>query len=63
MQFDAGGTLVRPPFIEQPPNSHLLYFLYVSIALLDLTYIYLYRQRRRELRTSASLPAYQTTVA
>jgi hypothetical protein len=63
MQFDPGGTLVRPPFIEQPPNSHLLYFLYVSIALLDLTYIYLYRQRRRELRTSAALPAYQATVA
>ncbi len=56
MQFDAAGILVRPPYIHQPPNSHLLYFLYVTIPLIDILYIYLYRQRRK------ALAVYQPTV-
>ena len=39
----------------------MLYFLYVSIAALDLTYIHLYRQRRKTLQ--AGDPHYQLTVA
>lgn len=62
LQFDQTGTLVRPPYIHQPPNSYLLYFLYVSIAALDLTYIHLYRQRRRALQARGTDPRYQFTV-
>ena len=56
MQFDAAGILIRPPYIHQPPNSHLLDFLYVTIPLIDILYIYLYRQRRK------ALAVYQPTV-
>ena len=55
-QFDASGLLINPPHIRQPPNSNLLYFLYVTIPLIDFLYIYLYRQQRRALRI------YQSTV-
>ena len=61
MQFDATGTLVRPPYTHQPPNSHLLYFLYVSIFILDLTYIFLYRQRRGALRGQRMPPTPATS--
>lgn len=54
MQFDRTGTLIRPPYFHQPSNFHLLYFLYVSIFILDLTYIYLYRQRRKALQAAAA---------
>ena len=47
MQFDATGTLVRPPYIEQPPNSNLLYFLYVTIPIIDGVYIYLHRRQQK----------------
>jgi len=53
MQFDATGTLVRTPFIQQPPNSNLLYFLYLTIPIIDLLYIYLHRQRQKALAASA----------
>ena len=56
MQFDAAGILVRPPVTHQPPNSHLLYLLYVTIPLIDILYIYLSRQRRK------ALAVYQPTV-
>lgn len=49
MQFDAAGTLIRPPYIRQPPNSNLLFFLYLTIPLIDGVYIYLHRQRRKAL--------------
>jgi uncharacterized membrane protein YpjA len=54
MQFDQTGTLVRPPYTPQPPSSYLLYFLYLSIFVLDLTYIHLYRQRLKALRAEAA---------
>ena len=38
MQFDAAGTLVRAPYVHQPPNSYLLYFLYVTIPLIVVPY-------------------------
>ena len=38
-------------------------FLYVSIAMLDFTYIYLYRQRRRAPRAAPATGAYQPIVA
>ena len=63
MQFNEAGTLLRAPHIAQPPNSHLLYFLYVSIAILDFTYIYLYRRRWRALRAAPATGAYQPIVA
>jgi hypothetical protein len=53
MQFDATGTLVRTPFIQQPPNSNLLYFLYLTIPVIDLLYIYLHRQRQKALASGA----------
>jgi hypothetical protein len=53
MQFDATGTLVRPPYVQQPPNSYLLYFLYLTIPIVDLLYIYLHRQRQKALAASA----------
>jgi hypothetical protein len=60
MQFDATGTLVRPPYVQQPPNSYLLYFLYLTIPIVDLLYIYLHRQRQKALAASAvSAPAVQ----
>jgi hypothetical protein len=60
MQFDAAGTLVRPPYVQQPPNSYLLYFLYLTIPIVDLLYIYLHRQRQKALAASAvSAPAVQ----
>ena len=37
-----------------PPNSELLYFLYVSIAVVDLLYIYLYMQQRKALRAQVT---------
>lgn len=54
MQFDATGILVRPPYTPQPPNWHLLYFLYVTTFILDVTYIHLYWQRRKALRATAA---------
>lgn len=59
MQFDASGTLVRPPFIHQPPDAYLLYYLYVTIPVIDGLYIYLNHQRRKALGGAA---AYQLTV-
>ena len=49
MQFDASGILVRPPYVRQPANSNLLYFLYLTIPLIDFLYIYLHRQKQRAL--------------
>lgn len=54
MQFDASGTLVRPPYIHQPPNSNLLYFLYVTIPMIDAVYIYLHR-RQQKINAAARL--------
>jgi len=54
MQFDQAGVLIRPPYLQQPPSFHFLYFLYVSIFIVDLTYIHLYRQRRKALRAEAA---------
>jgi hypothetical protein len=63
MQFDGAGVLVRPPHIQQPPTFYLLYFLYASIFVLDLTYIHLYRQQRAALRGApAAAAAYQPVV-
>ena len=68
MQFDANGTLVRPPFVKQPPNAFLLYFLYVTIPLIDCLYIYLHRRRQKALADETAVgrgqpqPAYQLTV-
>jgi hypothetical protein len=56
MQFDQAGILIRPPYLKEPPNYYFLYFLYVSIFLLDLTYIHLYRQRRKALAGGAVGP-------
>ena len=47
MQFDASGTLVRPPYIKAPPNQYLTYFLYVTIPTVDLLYIYLHRRQQK----------------
>jgi hypothetical protein len=47
MQFDASGTLVRPPYIKAPPNQYLTYFLYVTIPIVDLLYIYLHRRQQK----------------
>ena len=47
MQFDAAGTLVRPPYIKAPPNQYLPYFLYVTIPIVDGVYIYLHRRQQR----------------
>lgn len=44
------GVIKALPNIHEPPNSELLYFLYVSIAVVDLLYIYLYMQQRKALR-------------
>jgi hypothetical protein len=67
MQFDASGTLVRPPYIQRPPNSDLLFFLYFTIPLIDLLYIYLHRQRQREIAAEraagASPPAVPAAAA
>jgi hypothetical protein len=49
MQFE-NGTLIRPPGIQQPSNSNLLYFLYVTIPIIDALYIYLHRQRQKAIR-------------
>ena len=54
MQFDASGTLVRPPYIKAPPNQYLTYFLYVTIPIVDLLYIYLHR---RQQKINAAVPA------
>jgi len=64
LQFDPSGTLVRPPFIQQPPNSYLLYFLYATIPVIDGLYIYLNHQRRKELRNQSGAPrsSYHVTV-
>jgi hypothetical protein len=62
MQFDQAGILVRPPYLPQPANFHLLYFLYASIFVVDLTYIYLYRQQRKALRAAANEAVYQPAV-
>jgi len=51
MQFKA-GVLIRPPYLHEPPNYYFLYFLYGSIFVVDLTYIYLYRQRLMALRAA-----------
>lgn len=46
----ADGHLKAFPNITEPPNSELLYFLYGSIAVVDLLYVYLYMQQRKALR-------------
>jgi hypothetical protein len=62
MQFDASGTLIRPPYIQRPPDSALLYFLYATIPAIDALYIYLNHQRRKALASGAATSAYQPTV-
>ena len=47
MQFDQAGILIRPPYVRQPANSNLLYFLYVTIPLIDALYIYLHRRQQK----------------
>ena len=36
-QFES-GILVRPPFVHEPINFHMLYFLYLLIPMLDGLY-------------------------
>jgi hypothetical protein len=62
MQFDAAGTLIREPWIQQPPDSNLLFFLYATIPLIDGLYIYLHRQRQKAIaRARAAAHAVLTT--
>jgi hypothetical protein len=55
MQFDATGTLIRAPHVQRPQDFHLLYFLYLTIPVIDCLYIYLYREQRKALSASARL--------
>ena len=59
MQFDATGTLIRPPYIAQPQHNGLLYFLYLTIPVIDCLYIYLHRQQQKALAASAPSTAQQ----
>lgn len=53
LQFE-GGKLVTPPYSPEPADAYrFMYFLYVTIFIIDLLYIYLIYQRRRELREAA----------
>ena len=56
MQFDATGTLIRPPYVQKPQDFNLLYFLYLTIPVIDCLYIYLYRRRLKALAAAARLP-------
>jgi len=53
MQFDASGILIRPPFIHISPDFRFLYFLYLTIPLIDFLYIYLHWQKQKSLAAAA----------
>jgi hypothetical protein len=50
------GRLIRHPEIPEPRTYSFMLFLYISIFVIDCTYIYLFAKRRREL-ASGTLPA------
>jgi hypothetical protein len=53
LQFQ-DGRLVTPPFTPEPADDYrFMTYLYVTIFIVDLLYIYLIIQRRKELRAAA----------
>lgn len=51
-QFDANGVLIRAPFVTKPTDFDFLYFMFLSIPVIDCLYIYLHHQQRKALAAS-----------
>jgi hypothetical protein len=56
-QFDANGVLIRPPYVMKPSDFHFLYFLFLTIPMIDCLYIYLHRQQQQALASGRTPPA------
>ena len=56
MQFDANGMLIRAPFVMKPNDFGFLYFMFLSIPVIDCLYIYLHHQQRKALSDKGAAP-------
>ena len=52
-QFDANGVLIREPFVMKPDDFGFLYFMFLTIPVIDGLYIYLHHQQRKALAGSS----------
>jgi hypothetical protein len=61
-QFDANGVLIRPPYVMRATDFRFLYFMFLTIPVIDCLYIYLYHQQRKALAAKTAVSTGPATV-